>query len=96
MNIRAFEQLSEEEKLKALLIAGRVISERKDGQYRSFLYYVGTFYAAVEYRVDNDEMKSIKAFERIGSKERIEWKVLRVFSDGRLVNNKNRDTKGLM
>lgn len=89
MTIGTFEQLSEDDKLKALLSNGRVISERKDARTRSFLYYLGTFYAAVEYQAGTDEMKSIKTFERIGREERIQWKVLRVFSENRhLINRK--------
>lgn len=87
MTIEKFDQLSENEQLKGLLSYGRVISERKDGISRSFLYYLGTFYAVVEYEQATDEMKSIKSFERIGRQERIEWKVLRVFEGNRIIRN---------
>jgi hypothetical protein len=78
MTIEAFEHLSEEDKLKTLMNRGRVISENKDEESRVFLYYLGSFYAAVKYNLKTDDLISIDSFERIGRKERIEWKVLRV------------------
>jgi hypothetical protein len=92
MHIGAFEQLSEDDKLKTLIATGRVISEKKVEGARTFLYYLGSFYAAVEYETATDELKSIKTFERIGREERIEWKVLRVFSmNGRHFTNNDPD-----
>jgi hypothetical protein len=81
VTIFTFEQLSEIEQLKVLMGFGRVISERRDGEKRQFLYYLGSFYVSVQYDVLTDEMMSIEAFEHIGRKERIEWKVLRVLPD---------------
>jgi hypothetical protein len=78
MTIAAFEQLSEDDKLKVLMTNGRAISEKKDTDNRSFLYYLGSFYAAVKYKTATDDLIGIETFERIGRKERIEWKVLRV------------------
>ena len=77
ITIGVFDQLSEDDKLKVLMNNGRVISERKDNQTRSFLYYVGSFYVTVQYHIDTDEMTGISAFEKIGRKEKSEWKVLR-------------------
>ena len=82
MTIGTFEQLTEDDKLRALLTNGSVISERKNTPYRSFLYYLGSFYVAVEYG-ETDDLKSIKAFKRIEREQRIEWKVLRVPSEPR-------------
>lgn len=77
MTILAFERLSENEKLEALLNSGRLISEVKDKINRCFLYYLGSFYASVEYQSETDELTAIRAFEKIGREERIRWKVLR-------------------
>jgi hypothetical protein len=77
MNISAFDQLTEDEKLKVLLNGGIVISESREADRRSFLYHLGSFYATVQYNINTDEMTGINAFERIGSEERIKWKVLR-------------------
>ena len=95
MTIEIFEQLSEDEKLKTLLSSGRAISERKSGQYRSFLYNLGSFYAVVAYHVDTDELKSIQSFERMGSQERIQWKMLRVLSEPRS-HFKNNNSEGYL
>lgn len=78
MTIDAFDQLSEDQKLEALLNNGRVVSETRDKGSRCFLYYMGSFYASVEYQVETDEMTAIRAFEKIGLEERIKWKVLQV------------------
>jgi hypothetical protein len=91
MTIGTFEHLGEDDKIKTLLANGRVISETKDRKCRSFLYYLGAFYAAVKYKVGTDELVSITAFERIGREERIKWKVLRVLSDERIKIRKDDD-----
>jgi hypothetical protein len=77
MTIEVFDQLSEDEKLEAILNGGRVISETRDNNSRCFLYFLGSFYASVQYQTDTDEMTEIKSFETIGREERIKWKVLR-------------------
>jgi hypothetical protein len=78
ITIGAFEELNENEKLKVLMSNGRVVSEKKDTDSRCFLYYLGSFFAAVKYKTATDDLIGIETFERIGRKERIEWKVLQV------------------
>lgn len=78
MNFEVFDEMSENQKLEALLINGRVISENRNKRNRCFLYHMGSFYASVEYQTATDEMIAIMAFEKIGREERIKWKVLQV------------------
>lgn len=78
MTVEAFDQLSEEQKLKVLMHTGSVMSERKDDRNRAFLYYVGSFYVIVKYDLITDELVEIDAFNEFDRKERIEWRILRV------------------
>lgn len=69
MTIGAFDKLSENEKLEALLNGGRVISEVKDKINRCFLYYLGSFYASVEYQTETDELTAIKTLKNRARRE---------------------------
>jgi hypothetical protein len=78
MTFEAFEQLSEEQKLKTLMTEGRVISEKRDSEYQSFLYYLGSFYVKVNFDIATDDLVSTEALRDIDGKDRTEWKVLRM------------------
>jgi hypothetical protein len=78
MTFEAFEQLSEEQKLKTLMTEGRVISEKRDSKYQSFLYYLGSFYVTVNFDIVTDDLVSTEALRDIDGKDRVEWKVLRM------------------
>jgi hypothetical protein len=78
MTVEAFDQMSEEQKLKVLMNTGSVVSERKDDKNRSFLYYVNSFYVIVKYNLKTDELVAIDAFNQFDREERIQWRILRV------------------
>ena len=78
MTVDAFDNLTEEQKLKVLMKAGHVVSERKDNESRSFLYYVDAFYVIVKYNLQTDDLLDIDAFNEFDRRERIEWRILRV------------------
>jgi hypothetical protein len=90
MNIEAFDQLSENQKLEVLLDSGSVISERKDKANRSFLYYLGSFYVVVKFQTGTDDLAGIEALD-IGRKEHEDWQVLGVLpylpGDGERAND---------
>lgn len=78
MTVEAFDKLTEEQKLKVLMKAGSVMSERRDSESRSFLYYVDSFYVIVKYNSQTDDLVGIDSFNEFDRKERIEWRILRV------------------
>lgn len=78
MTVDAFDNLTVEQKLKVLMKAGHVVSERKDPESRSFLYYVDAFYVIVKYNSQTDDLVDIDAFNEFDRRERIEWRILRV------------------
>lgn len=77
MTVEAFCILSEDQKLKVLMTAASLVSERKDNENRAFLYHVGSFYVTVKYNLQTDELVNIDAFSEFDRRERIEWRILR-------------------
>lgn len=78
MTLEAFDQMSEEQQLKVLMKSGNVLSERKDDENRSFMYNVDRFYVIVKYCIKTDDLLGILALGTIDSRDRIEWKMLRM------------------
>ena len=78
MNIKQFQQLSMDGKLKTLIEHAELIGQRKEDEVNLFIYQLENFYVETKYQSKNDELISIDSFAQLDREDRIKWKILRV------------------
>lgn len=65
MTIQQFNQLSETEKIVAIMEYGRLFAQSLEEKCRVFLYRVGSFYVTTSYRTETDDLEEINSFSRV-------------------------------
>lgn len=63
--MQEFERLNEMEQLSTILQLGKLVSQLLEEECRVFLYRLDSFYVAVSYISDSDQLKEIHLFARL-------------------------------
>lgn len=65
MTIQQFDNLSETDKIVAIVEFGKLLAQNLEDRSRTFLYKVESFYVSTTYQNENDDLNEIHSYSEV-------------------------------